>query len=136
MTSIQIVRFPETGMATGSSKIDGARGATLQVGRWILVVPPGAITGAATITITVPDRSKLECDLSISPASANHFRSPVSLIANASGGTAPGPPPLNLFWYDPLTQTWQVVGSSVGASGIVTAHLLHFSHYAGGKGGW
>jgi hypothetical protein len=134
-TSVEIDQFKDHGSLSQSRNVIGLLGGTIIVGRFTVIVPPGAIRGMATITATVPDRSQLLCELSISPASANQFNLPVTLIANGVGGTIKDSASLRMFWLEPSTGTWVPVG--IGNSNLILiAQLRHFSTYAGGRGGW
>jgi len=127
---------PESGSLRTARNVSGLLGATIQCGRFTVLIPPGAIAGSATVTVSVPDRSKLLCDLSISPASANHFLVPVTLIANGAGGTLTAPALLRLYWFDPSDRTWKPVGAAASSGLVMIGTLKHFSTYAGGRAGW
>src|SRR5262245_44036824 len=68
---------------TNSKTMMGMLGGTVTAGNFTVVVPPLAVSGTVTVTVTQPDREKPYVELSISPTSANKFRTPVTLIANA-----------------------------------------------------
>jgi hypothetical protein len=99
-----------------------------------------AFSGQATISINVPDPTEMRVQLSISPASANNFRLPVTLISNVSGANVPLVSTLETVWFDELAGVWRPVpGSSVNVLGLtVYAPLYHFSTYGvhDGKAGW
>jgi hypothetical protein len=134
--AVQINEVPERGMLSGSATIDGRVGGYLKVGRWTLRVPPGAFATTATVTLTVPNASKMVCELEISPASANNFLVPVSLTAYGAGGNVPASQ-LRLFWFDPASESWVgITGFTNPLTSSVTAPLWHFSTYAQGKAGW
>lgn len=69
---------------TSTKRIYGAIGGTVSVGSFTVVVPPMAVSGMATVKVTQPDPTKPYVSLEISPASANKFRVPVFLVANAA----------------------------------------------------
>lgn len=124
-------------VATSTAEIDGALGGTVKCGRWSVVVPAGAFEGVGTVSIAVPDRNGLACDLDIKPGSLNKFLLPVSLVVSTAGLDV-DPTTLTIYYYDPATGKWfdqQATGDS--GKQTVTASLLHFSFYAlGGKAGW
>jgi hypothetical protein len=141
-TDPAFVRVPSTGTASlsGSATIGGLLGGSLKVGRYTVTVPPGAYLGTATITIKVPDPTVLRCDLSISPASANHFLVPVTLVADASGANGISLISLQTVTLNETTGVWGLVPNvSVNVlNQRVYTPLFHFSKYGivGGKGGW
>jgi hypothetical protein len=141
------VRVPSTTTASlsGSDTINGLLGGSLTVGRFKVRVPPGAYIGKATITIVVPDRSVLQANLEISPASANRFLVPVVLETNVTGATVSGSIVSNLLLLNTITRNestgaWQLLPNvSVNVLNRTTyTPLFHFSKYGivYGKGGW
>lgn len=118
-----------------SMAVDGLLGGTLTVGSFRVIVPPGAIKGRATITITQPDPSVLKCDLAISPPSANQFLVPVILAAKLPSPTLLGVD--TMMWYDPSAKLWRTIPTT---SDAVTCELhsalSHFSQYGAGRAGW
>lgn len=131
----------DSGALNGSAKISGDQGGSLTVGRYTVVVPPHAYGGDATISINVPDRAVLQCNLSINPVSSNHFAVPVNLVTSYDGGNVADPSSLVQVWFDESAGVWrQVPGSQVDTTNeTVTTPLPHFSIYGiarGGKAGW
>jgi len=129
------------GSGGGSALIDGARGGTVSNGRFQLRVPPGAFAGTATLTITVPDPSILQCDLSISPAYKNGFQVPIQLVADyGSSGSGSGftPASASLLWFDELNRRWVKMPGSINSGSTVSTPLPHFSDYGvvDSKAGW
>ncbi|MFN8589564.1 MAG: hypothetical protein U0704_18460 [Candidatus Eisenbacteria bacterium] len=124
--------------ASATTVIDGAKGGVAKCGRFSVVVPPGAWRGNAAVTIRVPDGTRLACDLSISPESANGFSRPVQLQMDAVGAVATGG--LVIGWWDPALGRWTRVPGSVQdlLTLKLSAPLWHFSRYGGceGKAGW
>ena len=118
---------------SGSKAIDGARGGSLSVGDWKVVVPKGAYVGSATISITVPNTSLKECDLGISPASLNSFKVPVDLWCKFPNNTEAQAS--SMFWWDPVAQVWQTIPSAC-VQPSRHSYLSHFSKYRGGRAGW
>ena len=123
--------------------IVGDVGGTLTNGRWRVVVPPGAISGNAQISLGVLSNLSPSCQLGITPADKNHFSKPVILTADCSSVPSDVLRSYAIFWYNPATATWvPVAGSTVDLTKkTVSAPLQHFSAYAvgpcvGGKAGW
>lgn len=116
-----------------SRTINGALGGVIPAGDWKVVVPAGAFSGTAVITVKVPDASVRKVDLSISPPSLNSFQIPVALwcrfdsVVEAQSN--------DIYWWDPAAKTWRVVASTALLQSRV-ALLPHFSTYSGGRAGW
>ena len=73
---------PQPGATSNQARIQGNRGGVLVSGNFAVVIPPGAFSGMATITVTVPDPMQPMVELSIEPASKNNFDVPVTLVAS------------------------------------------------------
>ncbi len=122
--------------------IIGDLGGSLTNGRWRVDVPPGAVDGDGTISITIASASSPACQLDITPATLNHFSAPVTLTADCSSVPSGTLSTYVIYWYNPGTLTWvEVAGSKVDLNRkVVTAPLQHFSKYAvgpsGGRAGW
>lgn len=126
---------------SGSAVIDGLRGGRLVVGRYAITVPPGAIMGRATVTLSVPDRTTMRCELRIAPASLNRFVRPVILEADCSGwGTDTVLPLVKTVTFDESKGIWLLVPNVTVnvANKRVYTPLWHFSQYGQvqGKAGW
>jgi hypothetical protein len=124
---------------TDSEPISGITGGTVSAGAFKVIIPPGAIVGSAVVTVTQPDLSKLQCDLSISPPTENHFLIPVTLIANASSLSPTELSGSTIQWYNPTTQAWQnMPGVSLNLLTCnLSVALWHFSQYrVEGRAGW
>ena len=125
--------------AQSSKTIWGLLGGTVKAGNFTVIIPPGAISSVATVTVLQPDITQKQVQLSISPASANHFRLPVLLVADCHD-VAPALLSLQtIYWLNPQTQKWEAVpGARVDLLGLtVQAPLWHFSTYkVGGRAGW
>ncbi len=123
-----------------SGEIDGALGGTLTHGRFQLVVPPGAFSGVATLTIRMPDPAEMRCELHITPEEANQFAVPVQLVADCSGAEGVDFSKLETLWFDESAGVWVLVrGSATDAvGGRIVTPLDHFSIYGivEGKAGW
>lgn len=118
--------------------IDGAKGGSICLGRFTLDVPAGAWYGTGTVTVTIPDESKVMCDLSITPASLNGFNMPLTLRMKTTGCDTTDP--LLPGYWDPAFGKWTHIpgGYQEAGSKDVIAPLYHFSRYGalGGKAGW
>jgi hypothetical protein len=133
---------PADPSASGGADIDGQLGGVLTVGRFAVVVPPGAFDMVARVTITVPDTTVMMCQLGISPPEANDFQVPVTLGSDC--GNIPGidPGTLATLWYDPARAAWVELPRANGLTGaVVQTPLSHFSEYGvvdpnTGKSGW
>ena len=120
-----------------SSDIDGDKGGSVHVGRFTVTVPPGAFSGPATVTISMPDSSLMICELSITPLSANAFQVPVLLTADLSSPGLADASEFTMYCYD--VNGCKLVNlfskSRVDGASLTTA-LEHFSTYGAGKAGW
>lgn len=124
-----------SGPQTGSQVIDGAVGGSVSVGSFRVEVPAGAFQGSATISINQPDPTILLCDLTISPATANHFAVPVTLVSKLPSALALTSD--QNLWYDPSVEAWRMIGSVPDPlSTELRSELWHFSTYATGRAGW
>ncbi len=132
------VSDPPLSSKSKSVAIDGAKGGSICVGRFTLTVPPGAWYGSGTITLSVPDESKLMCDLTISPASLNGFSVPLTLRTKTTGCNTTDSL-LPAYW-DPTLATWTHItgGYQDVTSKDTVAPLYHFSRYGTleAKAGW
>ena len=131
----------ETSSVTTTKTIYGLVGGQVSAGDFTVILPPLAISGTARVTVTQPDVTKPYVDLEISPASANQFRLPVTLIAKAGLMDNALLRVAYIGWYNPSTRKWERVASSTVslADKTVIAELGHFSSYrveAGSKAGW
>jgi len=119
-----------------SKSINGRLGGIVTVGRWKVVVPTGAFVGTGVITISVPDTTVDQCNLSIAPAALNHFLEPVELRFLC--GSMQEANLRDMRWWNPTTKTWVVIESWPNSDDVSRcAPLSHFSTYAsGGKAGW
>ena|SRR5467141_961973 len=122
---------------SASARIDGSHGGVVRAGRFSVKVPAGALSGTATVTLSMPDSTIMVCDLSIAPSSANGFKIPVQLTADLSSTDLSDASSLTMYWYDRNRHTWVNCSSKSRCMGtLVTMNLEHFSRYAAGKVGW
>ncbi len=125
-----------TRSVSSSLKIDGSKGGTVRAGRLSVMLPAGAFSGFATVTVSIPDTTVMQCDLSISPLSANSFKYPARLTVDCSG-LAVDVSTLTTYWYDPVHAVWvSLVAYSTTSGTALSTSLNHFSKYAAGKAGW
>ena len=126
---------PVIGPLSGSAVIDGGVGGRLAVGPYRVEVPAGAYKGVATITITQPDRTILQCDLSIDPPAANQFLVPVTLAVKLPNTLALTTD--QNMWLDPSLLKWRLIPTMADdASTELRSPLWHFSKYGTGRAGW
>ncbi len=127
--------------ASTTRTINGLFGGTVKAGNFTVIIPPAAFLGTANVTVTQPDLSQLVCNLSIDPASKNHFLLPVLFLADCKGKI---PPELlsisQIQWFNPATGDWETVpGCSINLLDLtIQVPLWHFSTYRveEGKAGW
>lgn len=130
------------GLIVKTLDLIGSLGGSLTNGRWTVVIPAGAVEGAAKIALGVSNSTSSECQLEIWPADQNHFQVPATLTADCRSVSSDRLKSYVIYWYNPSTRTWvQVEGSRVDlVSKTVSAPLTHFSRYAvgpsEGKAGW
>ena len=126
---------------TSSKQIYGVLGGRVAAGNFTVILPPSAVSSVATVTVTQPDVSKPVVSLEITPASANKFKTPVTLVVDASRMSTERLARATLAWHDPATGNWvPMAGSTVDLEKrTIQAQLQHFSEYAiavDGKAGW
>ena len=120
-----------------TKNVDGSRGGVVRAGRYSVAIPPGAFSGSATVTLSMPDSNVMLCDLSITPSSANRFKYPAQLTADFSSSGITDASTLTTYWYDPARLTWVNLSTKSRVSGFaVTTALDHFSTYVAAKAGW
>ena len=130
------------GTTTTNSKTAtiGLLGGTVSAGDFTLVFPPGALLSPATVTVTQPDLAHSVVNLSIAPASANHFLLPVLMTASARKMDRSLVSVACISYYNPSTGKWEDLASTVSLLGLtVSTPLSHFSTYrvsTDGKAGW
>ena len=122
--------------------IVGSVGGSLSNGRWRVDVPAGAFDGTASVGVGVASSTSASCELQITPADKNQFKTPVRLTVDCSSVSPTLLKTYVISWFNPTTRTWvPVQGSTVDLTNkTVSAPLQHFSTYsvgpAGGKAGW
>jgi hypothetical protein len=126
---------------TTATRTIGLLGGVVSAGNFTIIVPPGALTSTATITVSQPDPARPVVNLSISPPTANKFLLPVLLVADAKVMDRSLLAVAYMGYYNPATGAWERVAASQASVGTLTvsAPLQHFSTYrveSGGKAGW
>jgi hypothetical protein len=125
---------PPPAPGTGSRatvRILGKVGGSATNGVFTVVIPAGTFTGQATVTVTQPDNTVPLVQLDIQPASKNHFKKPVTLVAQFQNVDASRIAMSTVSELDPTTGAWSLVGGSTAdpMAGTVRATLAHFSTY-------
>jgi hypothetical protein len=129
-------------LITDTVQIDGSIGGIVTNGRWTVSVPPDAVTGDVSVSVTVTSITSNRVELGITPVTKNSFDTPVTLTVDCSAVPAGQLRNYTIYWLDPSVGTWvQVDGATVDMTHrTVSAPLHHFSTYctgpAGGKVGW
>lgn len=119
----------------------GETGGKIRLKDVSLDVPAHAFNGAAQISVTIPDSTKLEVHLEITPASKNHFDVPVRLTFDAGAGGRDARM-MVIRWWNPADNQWVDIPTTADPkSGLVWADLAHFSKYqcateVRGRAGW
>jgi len=124
-----------------SAVIHGKRGGQVGVGAFKVIVPPGAWNGNANVTVKQPNLSQPVVELSITPASKNAFKVPVTLVVNISRVDPARVGILGVSGLDMATGRWTAeLGATVDLkTKTMSVRLWHFSHYrvdVGGQPGW
>jgi hypothetical protein len=118
------------GVTTITGRMQGNRGGTVKAGSFTLIVPPGAFSGFATISVWQPDPAQPVVVLSIEPVSKNGFKVPVLLVADLAGVDSRVIPSTTMSELVAVDSWALVPGTTTDTqSRSVTAPLLHFSTY-------
>jgi hypothetical protein len=127
---VQPPPVPGTG-SRSTVRINGKQGGIASNGLFTVVIPSGAFSGQATVTVTQPDNTDPLVVLDIQPASKNHFKKPVTLVAQFQNVDAARIAVSTVSELDTKTGTWlNVDGATADAmAGTVRAPLAHFSTY-------
>ncbi len=109
-------------------KLHGKLGGVISLAGVTLVVPKDAYPGMATITLTLPDPSRPECRIAISPPDKARLRKDLLLTFDAA--SAPEVRGMTIFAYDPSVRRWEPVPSEVNVSGKqLLAEVQTFTAY-------
>jgi hypothetical protein len=123
------------------ASVDGDLGGVVELGSVTLTIPPSAWDGDAQIKVTVPDSTKMQAQLEITPAEKNHFDTPVTLEFDARS-MGQDPRVMVIFWFDPAQGQWVALPTQIDTkTGKVSTQLSHFSLYKceselQGRAGW
>jgi hypothetical protein len=130
------------GLVVKTLNLIGSIGGSLSNGRWVVVIPPNAVQGDATVYLGVSSSTSTSCQLEISPADKNSFQSPVTLTVSCPDVPTTTLKSYVILWWDPARSVWvPVQGSKVDlVNKTVSAPLAHFSTYSvgppSGRAGW
>lgn len=125
--------------AEASRLINPLVGGTVRAGQFRVIVPPGALRMAATVTVKQADLTRKEVQLEVTPASANGFLVPVLLVADCADMSSRLLSLQTIYWWNPATSRWQgVAGVQINLlNKSISVPLWHFSTYkVDGKAGW
>lgn len=127
--------------ASRSTYVRALLGGTVSAGNFHVVIPVGALSGDAIVTVRQPDVTKPVVELSITPEDRNRFLLPVLLVADAKTLDASLLSTSYLSWWNPDAAKWEACsGSAVSVATLsIQAPLWHFSTYRverDGKAGW
>jgi hypothetical protein len=114
-----------------SARIFGHKGGQVTAGMFTAVIPPGAFSGFATVTIRQPDINQPVAVLEISPASKNGFDEPVLLIARMPNVDASLLMQTELSELDEASGQWLAMNGELAnaMTMTLTTPLMHFSTY-------
>jgi len=101
----------------------GAGGGALDVGPYLVTFPPNAVTESTFFELAQVAAEEWPIDLT---PHGFEFATPVTLTMDASG--EPDPAELDIYWFNPDTETWEAQPSQVSGSDV-SAQLAHFSRY-------
>jgi len=117
------------------SQTVGLLGGVVKCGDWTVTIPAGALSGIATVTVSVPDPTVPKVNLSVVPSLLNSFKVPVTLTCKLP--TATDASTDVMYWWDPSAKVWRAIPSTANLTTYTrSAQLSHFSTYGCGKAGW
>jgi hypothetical protein len=110
------------GGAVGDAFIPGGAPGIVKAGRFKLIFPKNALKMDAHIVLIQPDPDAMKVEFEITPAAANDFQVPVTLIADCSDEKASNVENEALWWWD--AGGWQPAHPSVAdvAAKTLTTH--------------
>ena len=113
------------------ARIQGNRGGKISTGIFTAIIPAGAYSGFATVSITQPDITQPVAVLEIYPASKNGFHKPVLLIAQLPNVDPTLLMQTGMAELDPATGEWMSMNGETQNPQFmtVTTPLMHFSTY-------
>jgi hypothetical protein len=114
--------------------IETAKGGDVQVGRFKVKIPKNALAEDTFITVRDPANGYLMCELE---PHGIEFLVPVELEMNVSDLALGDYTDWTIFWLNQESGYWEDQGASFSLlHDKLTADLMHFSRYAGGRAGW
>ena len=120
--------------AIASVRVHAKTGGVLNAGRYMLVIPPNALTTDTTISV-----KSLDCFGLVMCELEPHglvFQKPVRLQVDLRGTFARPGDSLTIYWFDDQGH-WQDMGGTFDVSRMVIwTDLPHFSKYTAGRSGW
>jgi hypothetical protein len=97
--------------------------ASLQAGRFTLMIHKNSLKVPATITMVQPDPNVMEVEFVVTPASANDFQVPLKLVADCSDDSPATVQGETMFWWDGL---WSEASKqSVSHDGLTITATTH-----------
>ena len=106
--------------------VSAANGGTVQMGRYTLEFPAGALSADTPITVTQTDPSAMVLELQ---PHGIQFLKPVTLSAQVTDLVTPTANVVGVAWFNESTFAWEVVGEDDAQSDDASATLWHFSNY-------
>jgi hypothetical protein len=107
--------------------ISATQGGTIQMGRYQLDFPPGALSEDTEISIRQSSGSSMTLELG---PHGIQFAKPVLLSADVAGVEVDGNSTVvGIRWFNESTGTWQPISESPAGTSRITAELQHFSGY-------
>ena len=134
-------RAPVALNVSRSAYVRSLLGGTVIAGNFRVVIPPGALSGDAIVTVRQPDKSKPVVELSITPEERNDFLLPVLLVADVGPMDHALVGASYMSWWNPDAARWEPCSQSTVnvPDASLQAPLWHFSTYrveTDGKAGW
>jgi hypothetical protein len=110
-------------------------GGLVTIGRYSVLVPPGALASTTVITIIVrEEEGYVSCELL---PHGTTFAKPVTLRMDIRETDLAATTSVTIYWLNDATATWVDVGGTLDPSGLtVSTNLNHFSRFAAGRAGW
>jgi hypothetical protein len=122
-------------LPTEVTKLIGAEGGVITLGRYVLAIPAGALEKPVDITVR-----SLEQDGAVGCELLPHgllFRTSAQLKMDLSGTNMAHQLNTTIYWWDAENGAWvDTNGFFTGFTQSVTTALPHFSTYYAGRAGW
>jgi len=111
-----------------SVQIHGKDGGDVTLAGVTVHVPANAFKGNATLTLTIPDAARPECELAVSPPSKDKFSVPAMISFNAAA--IADVRAMVVYEFDAGEGMWMPLPCSVNAQGkVLAAQIFHGSKY-------